>query len=461
MRWQKGSPASAAAEPESDEITLTRSRPHRRAPWPSRISVEQYQQVRNQTTELVAGLSPEDQMVQSMPDASPAKWHLAHTTWFFETFVLVPHVTQYVPYDERYHFLFNSYYKQLGHHPNRAIRGTFSRPTSDEVRSYRAYVDKNIRELLDRGASPEVCRLLELGLNHEQQHQELIITDIKHAFWLNPLRPSYQPATTKVRGATTERAEVALRAWCCFDGGIHHIGHDTPGFAFDNELPLHAVFIEPFCIASRLVTNQEYLAFISDGGYKRPELWLSDAWDHVCRNGWTAPLYWEPAGNGWTQFTCGGTAPLDPGEPVCHISFYEADAFARWAGKRLPSEFEWEVATGALKNTGDAGANLLESRTYHPHPPVDANSPQTGMHQVFGDAWEWTSSPYTAYPGYRPPAGAEGEYNGKFMCNQMVLRGGSCATPRSHIRKSYRNFFPPQTRWQFAGIRLAHDCADS
>jgi ergothioneine biosynthesis protein EgtB len=226
-------------------------------------------------------------------------------------------------------------------------------------------------------------------------------------------------------------------------------------------MPRHAVFIEPFCIASRLVTNREYLAFMSDGGYHRAELWLSDAWDHVCSNGWTAPLYWEQAGNEWTQFTCGGTARLNPAEPVCHISFYEADAFARWAGKRLPTEFEWEIAAASLKNTGAAGANLLESRTYHPRPPVRINSAQTGMHQVFGDAWEWTSSPYTAYPGYRAPAGAEGEYNGKFMCNQMVLRGGSCATPRSHIRQSYRNFFPPQTRWQFSGIRLAHDCAGS
>jgi ergothioneine biosynthesis protein EgtB len=322
-------------------------------------------------------------------------------------------------------------------------------------------VDNQVRELLDRGASPEASRLLELGLNHEQQHQELIITDIKHAFWLNPLRPSYQSANAEV-DETSGRAEAPLtRSWCCFDGGIHHIGHDNPGFAFDNESPRHTVFIEPFCIASRLVTNREYLAFMADGGYHRPELWLSDAWDHVCSNRWTTPMYWEQAGNGWTQFTCSGTAPLNPAEPVCHISFYEADAFARWAGKRLPTEFEWEIAAASLKNTIAAEANLLESRTYHPHPPVHANSRQTGMHQVFGDTWEWTSSPYTAYPGYHPPAGAEGEYNGKFMCNQMVLRGGSCATPRSHIRNSYRNFFPPQTRWQFSGIRLAHDCAGS
>jgi ergothioneine biosynthesis protein EgtB len=462
-RWQKGAPAGSVVEPGSDKIAaLTRSPRHGTrslsAEW-----LEQYQQVRNQTTELVAGLAPEDQMVQSMPDASPSKWHLAHTTWFFETFVLAPHLTKYISYDERFHFLFNSYYKRLGHHPDRATRGMFSRPRLDEVHAYRAYVDDNIHELLGRGGSPEVRRLLELGLNHEQQHQELIVTDIKHAFWLNPLRPSYQPAKSNVEG-TTETAEPAplTRSWCCFDGGIYQIGHDNSGFAFDNELPRHAVFIEPFCIASRLVTNGEYLAFMSDGGYHRPELWLSDAWDHVCRNGWTAPLYWEQAGNGWTQFTCGGTAPLNPAEPVCHISFYEADAFARWAGKRLPTEFEWEIAGESFKNAGAAVANLLESSTYHPRPPLGGSaSHTTGMHQLFGDTWEWTSSPYTAYPGYRPPAGAEGEYNGKFMCNQMVLRGGSCATPRSHIRKSYRNFFPPQTRWQFSGIRLAHHDARS
>jgi ergothioneine biosynthesis protein EgtB len=449
-------------EPGSEKIaTLTRSPRHgTRSLSPKWL--EQYQQVRDQTIELVARLTPEDQMVQSMPDASPSKWHLAHTTWFFETFVLAPHVAKYTSYDERFHFLFNSYYKRLGHHPDRATRGTFSRPTLDEVQAYRAYVDSNIRELLTHSASPEVSRVLELGLNHEQQHQELIITDIKHAFWLNPLRPSYQPAEAEGSEAV-EAAEAAslTRSWCCFDGGVHHIGHDDSGFAFDNEMPRHAVFIEPFCIASRLVTNREYLAFMSDGGYQRPELWLSDAWDHICSNRWSSPLYWEQAGNAWTQFTCGGTAPLNPVEPVCHISFYEADAFARWAGKRLPTEFEWEIAAASLKNTGAAEANLVESKTYHPRPPVRGSSPQTGMHQVFGDAWEWTSSPYTAYPGYRAPGGAEGEYNGKFMCNQMVLRGGSCATPRSHIRKSYRNFFPPQTRWQFSGIRLAHDCASS
>jgi ergothioneine biosynthesis protein EgtB len=455
MRRQKGDRLYPMAEPGKDQgVTLTRSPPRSDIPYLSGKWLDRYCQVRDQTIKLVAGLTPEDQMVQSMPDASPAKWHLAHTTWFFETFVLAPHATDYVPYDERYHFLFNSYYKRLGNHPERATRGMFSRPTLDEVQSYRIHVDSHIRHLLDHSTAPEVFRLLELGLNHEQQHQELIITDIKHAFWLNPLRPSYQPNQPEA----VEPSDTQALEWCCFDGGIHHIGHDNSGFAFDNESPRHAALAGSFCIASRLVTNQEYLAFMSDGGYQRPELWLSDAWDHVCSHGWTAPLYWEKTGNGWSQFTCRGTKPLTAAEPVCHTSFYEADAFARWAGMRLPTEVEWEIAAASLQNPGGAGANLLESGAFHPRLPARTSSLPTGIQQLFGDAWEWTSSPYTAYPGYCAPAGAEGEYNGKFMCNQMVLRGGSCATPRSHIRKSYRNFFPPQARWQFSGIRLAHDC---
>jgi ergothioneine biosynthesis protein EgtB len=462
IRCKKGA-ALGPVVPGRHEIELvTPSRSRSNAGTGMELSsdrwLERYHQVRNLTMELVATLTPEDQMVQSMPDASPAKWHLAHTTWFFETFVLSPHATDYTPYDERYGFLFNSYYKQLGHHPSRTTRGTFSRPTLNEVWSYRTHVDTSIRDLLDRGASPEVFRLLELGLNHEQQHQELIITDIKHAFWVSPVRPSYQPGQSDTPAAV-EPVSAPPLAWFSFEGGPQYIGHDGSGFAFDNELPRHAVLIRPFCMASRLVTNQEYVAFISDGGYQRPELWLSDGWDHVSRHGWTAPLYWEQAADGWTQFTCRGTSPLGPAEPVCHISFYEADAFARWAGKRLPTEFEWEIASGSVKNTVAAGSNLLETGTYHPRAAVKASSRQMGLQQVFGDAWEWTSSPYTAYPGYRPPAGAEGEYNGKFMCNQMVLRGGSCATPQSHIRNSYRNFFPPHARWQFSGIRLAHDGA--
>jgi len=438
--------------------------------------IERYDKVRNQSLKLVETLTPEDQMVQSMPEASPAKWHIAHTTWFFETFILVPCMPGYVPFDARFSFLFNSYYKRLGGHPHRAIRGTFSRPSLDEIRLYRMHVDNAMRELLGRGLSAELLRLLELGLNHEQQHQELIVTDIKHAFWTSPLRPAFRPTlypTSKpgyqpgqMRAVESGTSTLVPLTWCRFDEGAYEVGHDVRGFAFDNELPRHKMYLKSFCIASRLITNQEYLTFIDNGGYRRPELWLSDAWDHVCDNGWVAPLYWERTGKTWVQFTCKGMMPLNPAEPVCHVSFYEADAFARWAGARLPTEFEWEIAAGSARDS-KASDNLLERENFH---PVPARQPgktqvsqqhtsqgQTSLQQVLGDTWEWTSSPYTAYPGYHPPAGAEGEYNGKFMCNQMVLRGGSCVTPESHIRNTYRNFFPPQMRWQFSGIRLARD----
>lgn len=426
-------------------------------PW-----LDRYDAVRNQTLKLVEPLTPEDQMVQSMPEASPAKWHLAHTTWFFEEFVLIPHLPGYGCFDGRFGFLFNSYYKQLGGHPHRTVRGTFSRPALDQVLRYRMHVDKAIHALSTRDISAEVLRLVELGLNHEQQHQELIVTDIKHAFWTNPLRPSYQTGLTHL-------AEIPIPqplSWSGFDGGVHEVGHDMGRFSFDNERPRHHVHVRPFRLASRLVTNREYLEFMSDGGYERPELWLSDAWDHLCQNGWSRPLYWEKTGDAWTLFTCRGILPLDPLEPVCHVSFYEADAFARWAGARLPTEFEWEIAASYSMETAlfpeKCVDNMLESETYHPAPAGGTpNHPQVSARQLFGDTWEWTSSPYSPYPGYRAPSGAEGEYNGKFMCNQMVLRGGSCVTPRSHIRKTYRNFFPPHMRWQFSGIRLAHDGAGS
>ena len=433
----------------------TLDRPSELSALPARL--QRYREIRSQTLKLVETLGADDQMVQSMADASPSKWHLAHTTWFFEEFILAQHFHGYARFDERFSFLFNSYYKRLGGHPHRSIRGTFSRPTLDQVHLYRVYVDNAMGDLLVREAPAEVLRLLELGLNHEQQHQELIITDIKHAFWINPLRPSYQPERMHAVAATAAAAPPLK--WYCFDEGIYQIGHDTPDFAFDNELPRHPTYLSPFCIASRLVTNEEYLEFMADGGYTRPELWLSDAWDHVCENQWTAPLYWEQMGNGWSQFTCRGTVPLDPGEPVCHVSFYEADAFARWAGVRLPTESEWE-AVARFSRCPAISANLLESGIYHPAPAVHSRSQQPSMQQMLGDVWEWTSSPYSTYPGYRPPAGAEGEYNGKFMCNQIVLRGGSCVTPRSHIRKSYRNFLLPQKRWQFSGIRLANDSND-
>lgn len=439
--------------------------------------LERYDKVRNQSLKLVETLTPEDQMVQSMPEASPAKWHIAHTTWFFETFVLAPHMSGYVPFDTRFSFLFNSYYKRLGGHPHRAIRGAFSRPSLDEIRLYRMLVDNAMHELLgrERGEmNAELLRLLELGLHHEQQHQELIVTDIKHAFWTNPIRPAFRPArpalhptsrpdyqSSRVRAVESSTSRVVPLAWRHFDEGVYEVGHDMRGFAFDNELPRHKAYLKSFCIASRLITNQEYMTFMDNGGYQRPELWLSDAWDHVCDNGWGAPLYWERTDDSWAQFTCQGMMPLDPAEPVCHVSFYEADAFARWAGARLPTEFEWEIAAGSARDSAKTSGNLLEKENFHPAPARQsakaANQLRPSLQQVFGDTWEWTSSPYTAYPGYHPPAGAEGEYNGKFMCNQMVLRGGSCVTPESHIRSTYRNFFPPRMRWQFSGIRLARN----
>ena len=403
-----------------------------------------YLDVRTQTLELAAPLSPEDQMVQSMPEASPTKWHLAHTTWFFETFILAPLVRNYVPFDASYNYLFNSYYKQLGGHPHRAIRGAFSRPDLNEILRYRNHVDDWIETLFERNVSADLLRLLELGMNHEQQHQELIITDIKHAFWKNPLWPNYQPTQIK---SVSSAAQPLL--WVAFDEGIRDVGHSGISFAFDNEMPRHGTLIKPFRFASRLVTNAEYLEFIADGGYQHPELWLSDAWDYINANGVAAPLYWEREEDGWTTFTCQGNVPLNLSEPVCHVSFYEADAFARWAGARLPTEFEWEIAANSVEIRG----NFLESGAFHPAP---ARS-DTHLQQMFGDTWEWTASPYVAYPGYRPITGPTGEYNGKFMCNQMVLRGGSCATPQSHIRASYRNFFQPHARWQFSGIRLADD----
>ncbi len=412
-----------------------------------------YGEVRAQTELLAEPLSAEDQSVQSMPDASPTKWHLAHTTWFYETFILAPNLPGYTPFDPRFTFLFNSYYKQLQGHPLRANRGLMSRPTLEEVREYRGHVDTQMSELLDRSLTPPVAALTELGLNHEQQHQELILTDIKHALWSNPLRPPYLP----LRHQTSAQASPVH--WIEFPEGLYEIGQERKssvgrpasaiqnGFAFDNESPRHKIYLYPFRLASRLVTNSDYLAFMADGGYRRPELWLSDGWDIVCAQHWESPLYWIQEQERWQVYTLGGVRPLDLDEPACHVSFYEADAYARWADKRLPTEAEWEVAAAACKVEG----NLLESEHYHPAPAAAMDR----LQQIFGDVWEWTASPYVGYPGYRPPAGVLGEYNGKFMCNQMVLRGGSFATPRSHLRPTYRNFFPPTARWQFMGIRLA------
>jgi ergothioneine biosynthesis protein EgtB len=407
------------------------------------VLAARYRAVRQLTERLCEPLAVEDYQLQSMPDCSPPKWHLAHTTWFFETFALAAHDPDHKPFHPLFNYLFNSYYEAVGDRWPRPARGLLSRPTVAEVYDYRRSVDERMLRLLDRAdadALAAVAPLVELGLNHEQQHQELILTDLKHGFALNPLRPAY----AAVPGPRATSAAPPLR-WEPRPAGLHWLGHGGGGFAFDNESPRHKVFVQAHEIASRPVTAGEYLDFLEDGGYDRPELWLSDGWAARRQHGWTAPLYWERSTDGWRVFTLHGLRPLDPAEPVCHVSYYEADAYARWAGARLPTEAEWEVAADR-----EVDGNFLESGRLHP-------APDPGTGQFFGDVWEWTASPYTAYPGYRPAAGALGEYNGKFMCNQMVLRGGSCATPAGHVRPTYRNFFPPDARWQFSGVRLAKD----
>jgi ergothioneine biosynthesis protein EgtB len=401
--------------------------------------------VRLQTERLAAALTPEDCALQSMPDASPVKWHLAHTTWFFETFVLERFAPRYAPFDPAFRVLFNSYYNAVGDKHPRPERGLLSRPDLAQVRAYRAHVASAVRDLL-RDPPPEAAALIELGVHHEQQHQELILTDLLHLFSRNPVHPVYHP-----RWPLAPVAPQRLH-WVGYEAGLLELGHGGAGFAFDNETPRHRAFVAPFELASRLVTNGEYAAFIADGGYRRPELWLSLGWDTVAARGWSAPLYWERGADGFCTFTLHGMVDIDPHTPVCHVSLFEADAYARWAGARLPTEYEWERAAAALPIAG----NFLESNTLHPLPQRDAGMPDRPA-QMFGDAWEWTRSDYGPYPGFRPAAGAVGEYNGKFMCGQYVLRGGSCATPQSHIRATYRNFFPPEARWQFSGIRLARD----
>ncbi|HEU5412843.1 MAG TPA: ergothioneine biosynthesis protein EgtB [Candidatus Angelobacter sp.] len=407
----------------------------------------QYTAVRQQTESLAAPLSAEDQMVQSCAEASPAKWHQAHTTWFFETFILTPQLANYRIFDQRFRDLFNSYYNAVGPQPEKALRNTFSRPSLEDVHKYRQHVDQCMQELLSTSAlSDEVPGLVELGLNHEQQHQELLVTDIKHAFWSNPLRPAYQSGSAPSPGSAAQQKPKTIPE------GLVAIGADGSGFHFDNEAPRHKVFVPAFRFATRPATCGEYLAFIDDRGYERPELWLSDGWIAVQTHRWSAPLYWEKSGGEWYQFTCSGMRKISEAEPVCHVSLYEADAFARWAGARLPTEFEWEIAGENLPVEG----NLLEKGNFHPAAAPAAKSEEPV--QMFGDVWEWTASAYLPYPGFKPAAGAIGEYNGKFMSGQMVLRGGSCVTPGSHIRATYRNFFQPATRWQFSGVRLADDC---
>jgi len=407
--------------------------------------MEKYFHVRKTTTRCCAPLAIEDHSLQSMPDASPAKWHLAHTTWFFETFLLTEHLPGYRAFHPAFRNLFNSYYNAVGDRPLRALRHTLSRPALDEVHAYRTHVDEAMIRLLSRDLAPEVLDLLELGLNHEQQHQELILTDVKHGLALNPLRPTYREASVN---ETYSPNYSSAPCWSSFPGGVYSVGFDGEDFAFDNEGPRHKVFLEPFRLASRLVTNAEYMEFMRDDGYGTATLWLSDGWDSVRANQWSAPLYWEQRDGAWWHYTLDGMRPVCAEEPVCHVSFYEADAFARWAGARLATEFEWEAASHSCAVAG----NFMENEALHPQAAHEGES----LTQMFGDVWEWTASAYLPYPGFRTTAGAVGEYNGKFMCNQMVLRGGSCATPRSHIRRTYRNFFPPHVRWQFMGIRLAN-----
>jgi ergothioneine biosynthesis protein EgtB len=404
----------------------------------------EYCAVRDVTERLAEPLAPEDQVVQSMPDVSPTKWHRAHTTWFFETFILGPHLPGYEPFHPTYAYLFNSYYEAAGPRYTRSERGLLSRPTVAEVAKYRAYVDAAMQRLVVTGREP--ADLLQLGLHHEQQHQELLLMDIKHVLSRNPLHPAYDHLNIAAPGTPSPVS------WLDFEGGLVAVGHDGDGFSFDNECPCHDTFLNPYRLADRPVTNGEWREFMADGGYQRPELWLSDGWYAVQSCDWTAPLYWEADDDQWNVMTLAGLRPVHADEPVCHVSHYEADAFARWAGARLPTEFEWEHAV-VSSNVDPALGRFLATDVLHPR----AAPPGSGLRQAYGDVWEWTASPYIAYPGFRTAEGAVGEYNGKFMSNQIVLRGGCCATPVGHVRATYRNFFPPSARWAFSGLRLATD----
>ena len=408
---------------------------------------ERYRATRAATEALCDTLETEDYVVQSMPDVSPAKWHLAHVSWFFETFVLGRFVPSHRPYHPGYGYLFNSYYESAGARHPRPKRGLLTRPTVAETYAYRAHVDRTMLDFIveapDSGIGDAVP-LIELGLHHEEQHQELMLTDIKHVFGCNPLRPVFAKPIKAESGAPSGLGFIGQA------GGIVGVGHGGEGFAFDNETPRHRMLLGAYRLADRLVTNGEYLEFIVADGYRRPELWLSDGWDTVRARGWAAPLYWEQQSGGWAEFTLAGLMPLDQDAPVCYVSYYEADAYARFRAKRLPTEAEWEVAATGAPLEG----NFVESRVFHPRPAPVGDG---GLRQLYGDVWEWTASAYLGYPGYKPWPGAVGEYNGKFMSNQFVLRGGSCATPGRHMRPSYRNFFPPDARWQLSGIRMAED----
>lgn len=405
-----------------------------------------YAEVRQQSERLCAPLQIEDYVIQTMPSVSPPKWHLAHMSWFFETFLLKPFLPAYREYAAHYSYLFNSYYQSVGEPYPRHRRGLLARPGVEEIYRYRHHVDGAMQDLIETAPEGEVweqvASRLALGVQHEQQHQELLLTDIKHIFAMNPLHPVYKPHRLKESSST---GGASALNWLPYRGGLSEIGHAGDGFHFDNEAPRHQVLLQDYALADRLVTNREYLEFVEQGAYERSDLWLADGWNTVRQEGWQAPLYWVKQDGQWQVMTLSGLHALAPDEPVCHVSYYEADAYARWAGHRLPVEAELELA---LAQTSVAG-NFAESGHFHPQPAA------AGQTQFFGDVWEWTQSPYLAYPGYRAASGALGEYNGKFMCNQWVLRGGSCATPMSHLRASYRNFFMPADRWQFTGIRLA------
>jgi ergothioneine biosynthesis protein EgtB len=427
---RRGTPASVAAPIES-------------------ALAEQLRSVRDATVGLCQPLEDEDYVVQSMPDTSPAKWHLAHTSWFFEEFILRRTLADYRSYDERFGYLFNSYYNLVGPMHDRPSRGLLSRPTVAEVLAYRTHVDEHMQTLLARSEPPAaLTELVILGLNHEQQHQELLLTDIKHLFACNPLAPVYQSSAEPPWRPAPALAFVAQ------PGGLVEIGHDGADFCFDNEQPRHRLYLQPFQLANRPVTNAEFLEFVRAGGYEQPQLWLSDGWAVVQREHWRRPLYWSESLE--QEFTLSGMRAINPYSPVCHISYFEADAFARWAQARLPLEAEWETAAAGTAAAQPQG-NFVEQGHLHPVPAPAMPEPQPPLLQMLGDVWEWTRSPYSPYPGFTPPPGALGEYNGKFMVNQLVLRGGSCATPASHIRPTYRNFFPPAARWQFSGLRLARD----
>ncbi|WP_347550161.1 ergothioneine biosynthesis protein EgtB [Pseudalkalibacillus hwajinpoensis] len=411
--------------------------------------LQSFKKTRLMTNQLVETLETEDYTIQAIPDVSPPKWHMAHTTWFYETFILKAYKENYISYHKEFDYLFNSYYESVGSYFPRSSRGLLSRPSIDKVRNYRRDVDEEIVSLLtnlDEKKLKEVAKLIEIGLNHEQQHQELILTDVKYNFSINPLKPVYRERDTM------NSDESSPMDWVSFDGGLVEVGvNEEDGFSFDNERPVHKVWLEPFKLATRTVTNGEYLAFMEDGAYGRPEFWLSDGWATVNDQGWKSPLHWEKKDGEWFQFTLHGLVPVNLNEPVTHVSYYEAEAYASWAGKRLPSETEWEVAVRDQPISG----NFVEDANYHPIASLKEDEGQ--IKKAYGDVWEWTKSPYMPYPGNKPLDGALGEYNAKFMSSQMILRGGSCATSQTHIRASYRNFFGPDKRWQFTGIRLAGD----